>query len=98
MCLRLRSAASHERPARAPHTSAISGSARKNQALSLSPTRKRGPHCILACASGSTICHTITAMNLTQPVVLITGAGSGIGRALAVLLAQQGHAIAAVDI
>jgi NAD(P)-dependent dehydrogenase (short-subunit alcohol dehydrogenase family) len=37
-------------------------------------------------------------MTATSSVVLITGAGSGIGRALARTLAQQGHAIAAVDI
>jgi NAD(P)-dependent dehydrogenase (short-subunit alcohol dehydrogenase family) len=42
--------------------------------------------------------HNITRMNSTQPIALITGAGSGIGRHLALLLAQQGYAIAAVDI
>jgi NAD(P)-dependent dehydrogenase (short-subunit alcohol dehydrogenase family) len=37
-------------------------------------------------------------MNPSQPIALITGAGSGIGRQLALLLAQQGYAIAAVDV
>src|SRR5260370_17444207 len=36
-------------------------------------------------------------MNQSSPVALITGAGSGIGRALARLLGQEGYAIAAVD-
>lgn len=34
---------------------------------------------------------------MTQPVALITGAGGGIGKAVAVLLAQRGYAIAALD-
>src|SRR5437016_424393 len=36
-------------------------------------------------------------MNQSPPVALITGAGSGIGRALARLFALEGHAIAAID-
>jgi short-subunit dehydrogenase len=36
-------------------------------------------------------------MNSTQPIALITGAGSGIGRALAKLLAQRNYAIAGID-
>src|ERR1051325_4606467 len=34
----------------------------------------------------------------SSPITLITGAGSGIGRCLARILAQEGHAIAAVDV
>ena len=38
------------------------------------------------------------AMSQTLPIALITGAGGGIGRALAKLLAQEGYAITAVDL
>src|SRR4051794_22406607 len=34
----------------------------------------------------------------TQPVALITGAASGIGRQLAILLARDGYRIAAIDL
>ncbi len=37
-------------------------------------------------------------MTSSAPVALITGAGSGIGRSLARVLALEGHAIAAVDL
>ncbi len=37
-------------------------------------------------------------MNHPASITLITGAGSGIGRALAHILANEGHAIAAIDV
>src|ERR1035438_2707003 len=48
--------------------------------------------------TGSDGCNAGKRMNETPTVALITGAGNGIGRALAKLLAQEGYAIAAIDL
>lgn len=45
----------------------------------------------------STLAHRLTPMNLQQKLVVITGSGRGIGRAIALAFAQRGANIALID-
>lgn len=71
----------------APHTVSIA----EEEAATLSPSRQGAPGVELAGATGN-------VLSTEAATAVVTGAGSGIGRAVAIMLAGAGYRVAACDL